>query len=160
MLLVNMRKARVGNGKAGKDFALVAPGAAGDFDAENPTVALLVKCGDLVPEGAVLASKAVSLAEAPSMAELVRLRSDLAQRDAALADRDRQALAHAEERKRIEDKLSELVAEREGLKAKVAALESDLAFATAPPAAAPAPAPEAAPAPAPAEAPTRATRKG
>lgn len=142
MRLVNMHKARVGNGKAEKEYALVPHGATADFNAENPTIAILLKAGLLVPEGTVLASKALALTDAPSMTELVQLRADLAQARAALAEGERLALAHAEERKRIESAFSDLVAENEGLKAKCAELTSALDSLTkpaAPPPASPLP---------------------
>lgn len=132
--LVNMHKARVGNGKTGKDHAMVAPGATADFNTENPSVALMMKGPKplLVPEGSVLASQALSLADAPTMAELVKAREELAQARAALAEGERLALAHAAERTKIEAAFSELVATNEGLNAKVAELTAALDAATKP----------------------------
>jgi DNA repair exonuclease SbcCD ATPase subunit len=118
--LVNMHTAPLGTGHA--HAAEVAPGATGEFNENNPAVKGWIRARWLQPEGAVLASKAAALADAPTRLEVATLRSQLASRDAVLEEMKSIASAQADALQRIEADLGEVAARAQ----RADALDRDL----------------------------------
>lgn len=107
--LVNMTKAPVEGGHPLKPVP-VAPGEAGDFDVTNPSVKILLKAGHLRTESEIIAARAASLADTPTKAQLVILQEELAKAKAQIAEFRTRETTRAAEWKRLEGRMSELVA--------------------------------------------------
>jgi hypothetical protein len=120
------------NGAGGHASVRVAPGAAADFNGDNPSVKGWIAAGLLMPEEAVLASRASALANAPSVAELTSLRAQLAEKEAVINDLRARDATRAAIVTQMEQKVAVMATELAAAKERLAAAEADLAQATAP----------------------------
>lgn len=118
--LVNMHTAPLDNARHGQHAARVPPGQVGDFDEANPSVQLWKRARLLVSEGEVLASRAAALGDAPSLAEMVTLREQLATREAVIEDLHARLAARDGERARMEDALGKHAQRTADLEAQLA----------------------------------------
>lgn len=118
--LVNMHTAPLDNGHEGPRAARVPPGEVGEFNEHNPSVQLWGRQGLVRSEGEVLASRAASLGNAPTVAELVTLREQLAAREALIDDLQSRLAARDTERARMEDALGKHAQRAADLEAQLA----------------------------------------
>lgn len=143
---VNMHTAPLDNAHVGPKAARVPPGQVGDFAEGNPSVRLWLKAGMLATEGAVLASRAAALGDAPTAADALAMRGEITRLNTVIEDLHARLAARDAEAKRVEDafgrqgaQIAELEAQLgakdatiAALQKRVADLEADLATATAP----------------------------
>ncbi len=121
----------------------VMPNEVGDFNENNRSVQSWMKLRWLVPEGEVLASRAAALTDAPSVAEMLKLRDQVAAKEVVIVDLQARINARDAEAKRVEARFSELAmkhadadavaAELTTAKARIAELEAQIETLTAPP---------------------------
>lgn len=126
--LVNMHTAPLDNGHEGPRAARVGPGDVGDFNEANPSVRDWARHGLVRSEGEVLASRAAALGDAPSLAEMVTLREQLATREAVIEDLHARLAARDGERARMEDALGKHAQRTADLEAQLAEARKSVRF--------------------------------
>jgi hypothetical protein len=110
MRLYNNTDVPMDTGYANKPADRIAPRHVGEFNAENRSIKARIARRELISEGEVLASKAMAMVDAPTLAEIARLRDELSKRETVIEDLRQRDAARIAEMKRVEDRFSEMAA--------------------------------------------------
>lgn len=113
----------------GKPNERIAPGSIGDFNDANPSVKQWIRVGWLRAEGELLASRAAALTNAPSIAEMLAVKAELAAAKTTIDNLLAREVAHTEERKRVEKAFGELAekhADADVAAAKITSLQAEV----------------------------------